>query len=133
MLALLACTAHMPPGPKVPDPVHTFDDGPGLSDETLDRWLRDRQGHTVQLPVVVTVTPLGVGPARLAYDPAAEGLAIALDDSAMGISLHDRLQPICAVGECAVILEGRWGEGGLSVRKVAGLTVGTPPLRVARE
>lgn len=73
-------------------------------------WFEGDGGEAlVQVPVVVAISPLGVGRARVALVPDTEGLPLKLDDSRLGIALADRLREHCAGSPCAVWIEGRWG------------------------
>lgn len=70
----------------------------------------------VRLPVVITLDPTGFG-----IDKATVGeLAIKLNDSALGISLMDRLRTACPnASTCAIWLEGHWrSPAGFDIRKV---------------
>lgn len=96
-------------------------DGPSiLPAAPLLEWLRARAvGPTgrrrFQLPVLIHLEPLGdVDPAHVARteaELAAAPLALTLDDSALGISLHDRLRSRCPAPAtwCALVVEGYWG------------------------
>lgn len=111
-----------PPEPQPPeDAVKTPQDnegevvdGPAVSPPSaLLTWLEgEGRGEVVQLPVTVSVSPLGMGPAWIGVEPepGPDALHLRLDDGALGIALADRLRQACpAGGPCAVWLEGRWG------------------------
>lgn len=122
LAALAACngraSAPEPPSPASEDALTsetTFVDGPAL-DKPADllAWFEgDGRGRLVQIPVVVTRSPLGVGPAHIgtrAEAPGPDAVRLELDDGAMSVSLADRLREHCAAGQpCAVWVEGIWG------------------------
>ncbi len=90
--------------------------GPPLTpaDELLE-WLESQGKKTLRLPVVVHFSEgrLGIARAYVAVSPGREkgALKVGLDDTALGISLLDRLRDRCApsVDFCAVWLDGTWG------------------------
>ena len=92
-----------------------FTDGPAVTPpDALLAWLESEGADkTLRLPVVVSVSPLGVTGGVVATSPpdAPEAaLALKLDDGAMATSLQQHLARVCP-GEttCAVWLEGTWG------------------------
>lgn len=101
-------------------PTLAFVHGPSTaSAATLGRWL-GRQHDTVRLPVLVTL-----GPARSTVaggqvlTGSKDAFPLALDDSALGISLADRARTACPEAEqCPLWLEGDWRNGGLFVTRV---------------
>jgi hypothetical protein len=64
------------------------------------------------LPVVVQMSVLGVKSASVGTDAATSGgLALKLDDGALGVGLADTLRSRCpGATSCAVWVEGQWGE-----------------------
>jgi hypothetical protein len=109
--ALWACpasTSSAKGGPDMqlrPHAELTFTRGHALSPPAALRAWLDQQGKKlVRAPVTVDTDPLGsVRGARLGE------LAVTLDDSALGISLADRLRHACPdAATCRVWLEGLW-------------------------
>jgi hypothetical protein len=76
----------------------------------LERWLlqqtdEQQRPAVVRLPFVVTGAEGSIGATK-----AEAGLTVRLDDSALGISLADRVRSACPGAErCAVWLEGNFG------------------------
>ena len=106
------------------NPTHTetagLESGPllGEPEATLGLWFEANAAAgerriRLRIPVVVTAPPdasPGSRGAVLARPAGAAPLAVDLDDSALGISLCDRLRSLCpGSGECALWLEGYWG------------------------
>ena len=101
-------------------------------------WLKKnatRKGHRTlfKIPVVVLYTDkhrFGIGRAFVGTsikDPGDDKLPLQLDDTALGISLRDRLRQKCdkkAAG-CALWIEGHWGpllQGGPKIPPTPGKT-----------
>lgn len=89
--------------------------GPALAPASSFAAWADAQGAqaTVQIPVTVRWSVLGVEGATV-YAPGAgadAGLALRLDEGALGVPLTDRLRQRCGAdaASCAVWLEGRFG------------------------
>ncbi|MEZ4398626.1 MAG: hypothetical protein R3B06_01310 [Kofleriaceae bacterium] len=81
----------------------------------------------LKLPVTLTFDADRLGIVGAALGPA-DGQALALDDSALGISLMDRVRTKCPADQptCRVWLNGRWrgvtdGKGAVQVVKFAGV------------
>ncbi len=87
-----------------PSPKRAFVRGPTLAPaETLVARLAAHTGRLLRMPVVVERTPLGARGGTLG------GVRVLLEDSALGISLADRVRTACpGEGPCTVWLEGRW-------------------------
>ncbi|MEW5741944.1 MAG: hypothetical protein AB1938_23720 [Myxococcota bacterium] len=82
-----------------------FQRGPALAPpDALVSWLNQQGRRLVRLPVIILVEQPGrVRNARLG------DVAIALDDSALGISLADHVRRSCpGAPTCHVWLEGLW-------------------------
>ncbi len=144
--------------PTNPDASDRFVQGPPLAPRAdLLAWLEgDGEGALLQIPVVVHLSPLGIDSAHIgaqADAPRDDAVRLKLDDTALGISLAERLREHCSDGDpCIVWLEGQWGatvsgpgpdfafpgaddapeKHPFSVRKVVGPVTGAPThLRVA--
>lgn len=96
-----------------------FTRGPALAPvEGLKAWLaaqRRDDGHPrlVRVPVVMDCD--GLGQPRNAR---VGGLPVALDDSALGISLADRVRQACpGAATCHAWLEGLWDGDRIKVRR----------------
>jgi len=79
-------------------------------------WLGEQAGAHLKLPVRLQFADehrLALGPAHVGgwAEPGPESLALTLDDTALGISLLDRVRDLCPEGDltCALWLEGSWG------------------------
>ncbi len=110
------------PRNKRPQPPTIWIDGPDVSNRTLVlKWLDGLDpGTRVRLPVGITRSPLGgVEHATVLGGPLAAGargkrpdaLALALDDSRLGISLADRIRAACGAQTekpCAIWIMGEW-------------------------
>ena len=130
----------MPQNLKTPEPERTFVDGQPIEPPAkLLEWLEstgsaEPRPH-IRLPVVVRFSnPHRIGLAgghigvSLAIRPDA--IQVALDDTAMGISLLDRVRQTCPDDkqtECAVWLEGTWGGGPERTFRVFRLVGANPP------
>jgi len=101
----------------------TFTRGPALSPpDALRAWLEQQGDRTVRLPVTLVLE----APHRIASARVGE-LPVTLDDSALGISLVDRLRQACpGQGECRVRLEGRWGPDFRVLHFVGPVAEGAP-------
>jgi len=102
-----------------PGPPRRFAPGPALQPVAeLRAWL-DRQGEPrprprLRLPVAMRFAAghrMAIDTARVAGAPGDDGLAVVLDDSALGIALidHVRRHTPAGAGGCALWLEGYWG------------------------
>lgn len=94
-----------------PEPKRTFAEGPSLLPAAaLKTWLGtqvDAKGkpRRVRLPVDITVLPTGV--ARRGLVGGEQGLALTLDDSAMGVGLADHARRARDGGSgCTLLLDG---------------------------
>lgn len=80
---------------------------------SLDAWLAAHKADEVKLPFTIWRGALGdveIAAIGVVATPPAESLR--LSDSALGVSLHDRLQQACgAEPRCVVWLSGRFGDG----------------------
>lgn len=101
------------PGPMTPEPKRTFADGPSLSEqEALRSWLAkqvDEQGKPkrVRLPVLVKRGSQPGGVEKKGFVGDEKGLALELDDSALGVSLADRYRQYCKEADaCVLLLDG---------------------------
>lgn len=133
-------TDAMPEIRKTPEPERTFVDGPPIDPpaellEWLEATAAAQPRKRIRLPVVVRFGDahrirldgghIGVSPAAL---PGA--IQVALDDSAMGISLLDRVRDACPDQKqtvCAVWLEGTWVGGPRRLFQVLRLIGVNPP------
>lgn len=121
LLVLAGCNGRASaPDPETPTPEPTvsetaFVEGPALTPAAdLLAWFEgEGEGKLVQVPVVVTPSPLGIGGGHVggsASAPAEGALHLKLDDTAMSVSLADRLRADCSPGApCAIWVEGIWG------------------------
>jgi hypothetical protein len=98
--------------PKVPYVETAKTVGPKLSEkELLDTWLAEAHDAVLRLPV--TVERGGYGQSIRAKLGERE---VRLDDSALGLSLTDRLRSACPEeNPCRVWVEGRWSDGTIQV------------------
>ena len=114
------------PGPKTPEQPKQFTPGPTISPSgPLLRWLIDTVPSVsgprvrVRLPVIVRFSQSSIGIAEAFIGTVnrvdTETMFLRLDDSAMGVSLFERVRERCSKSEtaCAVWLEGYW-DGGRS-------------------
>lgn len=125
-----------PPRPMTPSPDVPFADGPAIDDQAaLRAWLAAAKAdrRRVRLPVVVVFDALGVQKAWIGNGgdaPADGAVLLKLDDTAMGVSLLDRLRQACPARTCAVWLEGTWGPvlevGGQPALALPGFDSGPP-------
>lgn len=85
--------------------------GPSLEPaDALKAWLNDGGDSVVRVPLTVTKTPPSFAEARIGT------LSVDIDDSALGISLAERIRMACAEQKtCTVWVEGRWRDGTLKV------------------
>ena len=125
---------------KTPEPERTFVDGPPIEPPAgLLAWL-DKTGaaeprQRIRLPVVVRFADghrIGLDGGHIGVSPAITpgAIQVALDDSAMGISLLDRVRQACPdekQTECAVWLEGTWLGGPRRLFQVTRLVGVNPP------
>lgn len=133
----------MPEHRKTPEPPRTFVDGPPIDPPgKLLEWLETTASAEprprIRLPVVVQFSNahrIGLAGGFIGVSPAIPpgSIAISLDDTAMGISLLDRVRDACPDDRqtaCAVWLEGRWGGGAdrkFRVFRLVGLNPPPPP------
>lgn len=80
----------------------------------LESWLVAHRGDEVKLPFTIWRGALGdVEQAALGVVAERPAAALHLSDSALGVSLHDRLQQACGADvRCVVWLSGRFGDAG---------------------
>jgi hypothetical protein len=92
-----------------PAPSRSYVDGAALSDgAALLAWLEASDGKALRLPVAITFDD----EYRLAIQTAqVGGVALKLDDTAMGVGVLDQVRTLCPAGQpgCTVWLEGTWG------------------------
>lgn len=130
----------MPQIPKTPEPERTFVDGPTIEPpDKLLAWLDSTAAgeprRRVRLPVVVHFTSshrIGLDGGHIGVSPAiAPGaIRVSLDDTAMGVSLLDRVRDACPdekQTDCAVWLEGTWAGGPDRRLRVLRLVGPNPP------
>lgn len=106
----------------MPYPKRTFARGPNLMPfDELITWLDAHTKDTVRIPVTFTFDRISIQRARL-------GLAtIQVNDSALGVSLVDRVNALCpGGGTCTVRIIGAWGgmknsQASFNVHQVDGL------------
>lgn len=81
--------------------------GPALDPpEALKAWLDDGGDSVVRVPLTV----------QKSVDARIGSLRVEVDDSALGVSLADRLRMACAnEKKCTAWVEGRWRDGTLKV------------------
>ena len=98
----------------------TFADGPALEPaDALQKWLDaqvDSAGKPkrVRLPVVVTQGEHGFE--RRGFVGTEKGLALQLDDTAMGVSLADHAHRVCKDAKrCVLLLDGTVQKGTLRI------------------
>lgn len=126
--ALLGSAAHSDEDPAMREkPSHdtelVFVDGPSAADTpALGSWLRSHEGTARQLRLPVRL-PNAVGGQR---EGRVGTIVIAVSDTALGVSLADRVRSACRdATECQVWLEGYWSGTELELRRV-GPEVGEP-------
>jgi hypothetical protein len=116
--------------PLTPYPVLDYIDGPHASDTpSLAAWLAAHDGdtHLIKLPVSMDKLGVGVGNFRVGT------IAIEVSDSALGVSLADRVRSKCqGLATCRLWLEGYWSANELSLRNV-GERIGEAQVCVAIE
>jgi len=133
----------MPERRKTPEPDRNFVDGPPIEPAAgLLAWLEKtgaaQPRKRIRLPVVVRFSDahrIGLDGGHIGVSPAiAPGaIQVALDDTAMGISLLDRVREACPDDkqtECVVWLEGTWLGGPrkqLQVLRLVGVNPPAPP------
>ena len=105
-------TAELPMRPKVPYVETAKTVGPKLSQqELLETWLAEAHDAVLRLPV--TIERRGYGQSIGAKLGERE---VRIDDSALGVSLTDRLRSVCPEeSPCRVWVEGRWSDGTIQV------------------
>lgn len=132
----------MPPPqiPKTPEPPRSFTDGPPIEPpDQLLRWLETTASAEprprIRLPVAVRFrdsSRIGLDGGHIGVTPAVlpSAIQVALDDTAMGISLLDRVRAACpdaAQTACVVWLEGTWAGGPEHRFQVLALVGANPP------
>jgi hypothetical protein len=134
-VVMAACTARVEGSAPMtrnltPTPLLDFIDGPSATDEpALRAWLKARESdkHELRLPVAMENSGTGLRNFKVG------AVAIEVDDTALGISLHDRVRALCGDAErCSAWLEGYWAQGRLSLRKAGARVVESNP-RAGRE
>jgi hypothetical protein len=133
-------TDAMPQHPLTPEPERTFVDGPPIDPpDALLEWLETTASADprprIRLPVVVRFRDqhrLGLDGGHIGVSPAALPgvIGVTLDDSAMGISLLDRVRDACPDSKetvCPVWLEGTWAGGPSHKMRVFRLVGVNPP------
>src|SRR5262245_6865861 len=110
-------------GRKTPDSAaeqRRFDRGPEIMPSSelvswLDRWLERQKATTerrgrLRIPVLVSVSEIGaVAKAQIGPNNRSDAIKLRLNDSALGISLADRVRQMCGSRtECALWIEGFW-------------------------
>jgi hypothetical protein len=108
--------APMPERPKTPYLEKEKVAGPKVvPKEPLLAWLRQAGDAVIRFPVSVAPETSNVG--------LLGELTVQLNDSALGMSLRDRLVTSCAgAPRCTVWLEGRWRDGTIQVLHFARVT-----------
>lgn len=124
-------------GEKRPIEPGVFEPGPPIAPAMdLLAWL-DGNEAVVQLPVRIENGVVGIASSVVAFPGAEPDLALAIvtDDSALGISLHDRVRQHCAdAPTCHLWLEGRWhGTHWFQVLRVVGPVLPTDEPRARVE
>lgn len=94
-----------------PEPKRTFTSGPSLLPrEALEAWLGrqvDAKGNARRVRLPVDVTLLVTGVERRGFVGGEKGLALTLDDSAMGVGLADHARRALDGGSsCTLLLDG---------------------------
>lgn len=120
----------MPPNekPSRDAEVH-FVDGPLVAETpTLLVWLRAQQDtrRQLRLPVTLAMAQGGGSP----REGQVGNVGIALSDSALGVSLADRVRSACGAAakkKCTLWLEGYWNGTRLDLRKVGPRVTETSP------
>jgi hypothetical protein len=133
-------TDAMPERPLTPEPERTFVDGPPIDPpDALLKWLETTASADprprIRLPVVVRFRDqhrLGLDGGHIGVSPAALPgvITVTLDDSAMGVSLLDRVRDACPDSNetvCPVWLEGTWAGGPSHQMRVFRLVGVNPP------
>lgn len=99
-------------GAKMDEKINEPDKAPPTRDELVE-WLSAAKEKTVLLPVVIQDDGLGVDSAMIGatttIDPTST-VELNLDDSGMGISLHDSIREYLVNDRCVVWLKGRSGK-----------------------
>lgn len=130
----------MPERLKTPEPERSFVDGPPIEPPgALLKWLEStataQPKKRIRLPVVVHFKDahrIGLDGGHIGTSPAAlpGAIQLALDDTAMGISLLDRVRQACPdqkQTDCVVWLEGTWVGGPRRQFQVLRLVGANPP------
>lgn len=110
------------PRPLQPEPQRVFAEGPALEPaEGLAAWLdkqltADGKRRRVRLPVVVKRGEMPHAVERTGFVGSEKGLALELDDTAMGVSLADHVHRVCGeAASCALLLDGTVEKGRLRI------------------
>jgi hypothetical protein len=127
-------------GLKKPEPPRNFVDGPPIDPpakllEWLEKTATAEPRRHIRLPVVVRFANqhrIGLDGGHIGVSPAVtpDSIQVSLDDTAMGISLLDRVRDACPdekQTECAVWLEGTWAGGPDRKFRVFSLVGPNPP------
>lgn len=114
----------MPQILKTPEPERTFVDGPPIDPpggllEWLEKTASAEPRRRIRLPVVVQFVDahrMGISGGFIGLEPAVlpGAIQLKLDDTAMGVSLLDRVRTACPADDqtsCPVWLDGTW-QGG---------------------
>ncbi len=115
-LFLLAGVLAVEPGTKTAPEPSTWTDGPAIvAAADLVKWFEgEGKGAVVRIPVTVQATPLGI---EKAWIGTTDPLHVRVDDTALGVSLLDRVHQYCPdpAAVCTLWMDGHWGGigGGL--------------------
>jgi hypothetical protein len=125
---------------KKPEPPRNFVDGPTIDPpakllEWLEKTATAEPKRHIRLPVVVRFADqhrIGLAGGHIGVSLAVtpDAIQVSLDDTAMGISLLDRVRDACPDEKqtaCAVWLEGRWAGGPDRKFRVFSLVGANPP------
>ncbi len=114
-LALLVVTlalAVKPTTKTAPEPA-TWTDGPAIGAAAdLVKWFEgEGKDAVVRVPVTIQATPIGI---EKSWIGTTDPLHIRVDDSALGVSLLDRVHQHCPDPEavCTLWMDGHWGGAG---------------------
>lgn len=99
----------------------------------LTAWLDAHPDALVKLPFTVWRGPLGeVTHAAIGAQRTPPAASVKLSDTALGVSLADRLRSLCGErARCLVSLSGLWEPGALSLRGIPERLEGEGPWRAA--
>jgi len=117
-------------------------EGPTIEARLFSWMAAEGSGKTIRLPVTVRANAIGVEKAWIGLQEV-EALSVRLEDTRLGISLHDRVRQHCAPLDkpCHLWVEGTWGQAVLpddsrgehvfSLLKVEGLVAPGDTARVS--